>query len=272
MLPGGGRLSSAFCDQWRLVSAAPCPAEPMDIAEGVEARQCGRPLCMDASMAFDAVHNWMSALLDHNALVWLVAVVLAAMVGRSDSTVGLMGRRCGMLPGGGRSSLGRNPWGFCTKAREHVEIRLPVSWFLQEKKTISVLGITIDPQGSTLTTVAGIEVAAQRTWFKWSGALLRRVASVQDRIRKLYSTLGAAFMYGSGGWTLSTAVWRRVNQQANRWVRAILGRPRNLTKPWHFLASCETRRARVMNVPSLQEPVCKVSMVGTDIWLGKKPW
>lgn len=73
-----------------------------------------------------------------------------------------------------------------------VEIRLPDGEALREKDTISVLGISVDASGRTLTAVSGREVAAQSTWFKWRGALLSRAVCAQDGGRKLYNTVGAA--------------------------------------------------------------------------------
>lgn len=101
-----------------------------------------------------------------------------------------------------------------------VEIRLPDGRHLAENNIVSVLGVTIGDQGSTLAAITGREVAAQKTWFKWRGALLSRVVFAQDRVHKLYTTVGAAF--GSGGRTFSTAVWRRECRQENRWLRATL--------------------------------------------------
>lgn len=108
-----------------------------------------------------------------------------------------------------------------------VEIRLPGGSPLVQKKAVSVLEVATDHLGSTFTVTTGQVIAAHKITFKRLGALLSGVASGQDRANKLYAMVGAAFLYGSGGWTLSTAVWRRVCQQENRW------RPRNMMEPWH---------------------------------------
>lgn len=73
-----------------------------------------------------------------------------------------------------------------------------------------------------------------KLWFNWRRALLSRVAYAQARIRKMRARMAGA----------SLKVWRRACAQKDRWLRAILGRPRNMTETWRRAwLTCKRRHA-----------------------------
>lgn len=56
--------------------------------------------------------------------------------------------------------------------------------------------------------------------------------------------------------------WRRVCGQENRWLRAIFGRPRNMTEPWYISGGMS---------PVLRKGSARLFMGGRDIWPGRRP-
>lgn len=77
---------------------------------------------------------------------------------------------------------------------------------------VKVSGVTVDTKGSTLVASLAREKAA---------ACCKRIP-LADRSERLYVTAGEAFLFGPGGWTLSTKLWRRCRVLEGNWLRAMV--------------------------------------------------
>lgn len=80
----------------------------------------------------------------------------------------------------------------------------------------SALGVTVDRAGSTEVVIEGRQATAQKAWHTRRPCLIGKTSAVKQRITKLCDIAGAAFVYYSGGWTLSATVWKRAVAHENR--------------------------------------------------------
>lgn len=90
---------------------------------------------------------------------------------------------------------------------------------LAHEPHIKTWGIRVGSRGSTRAVVAGSEAAAMAVRFlnhRW--LCCKRIPRL-DRRERLHASAGAAFLYGAGGWTLSSHVWQRCAVVEVRWLR-----------------------------------------------------
>lgn len=87
-------------------------------------------------------------------------------------------------------------------------------------------------------------------WFKHYRLLCSRIP-LANRLQRLCSTAGAAFLFGAEGWALSTETCRRCNVLEGRWLRAT----------WHKWGPAATRvarsKGRAVGFPSLWSSCCQ---------------
>lgn len=77
-------------------------------------------------------------------------------------------------------------------------------------------GRAFDKKGSGSAAIRARESAAKGVWYKHHRLLCSRRIYLADRRQRLYSTPGAAFLFGAGGWALSTETCRRCKVREGR--------------------------------------------------------
>ena len=97
---------------------------------------------------------------------------------------------------------------------------------------MTILGVQIDESASSACAIEHRIAAAQAHFFARRAQLTCSRVPLRDRLRRLYATVGASFLWGSGGWTLSRALVRRIESFELSLLRRTIHTPRRVSESW----------------------------------------
>lgn len=88
---------------------------------------------------------------------------------------------------------------------------------------LRVLGTLLDSRGSTRTMAAHRLREAQKVWARTRHLLCAQCLPPALRVKRFYQTVGASALYGAGLWTPNATLFRILEGQELRWMRAMTG-------------------------------------------------
>lgn len=92
--------------------------------------------------------------------------------------------------------------------------------------------------------------------------------SRKQRVEKLYAIVWAAMLFGSGGWTLSTAASHKLTRIEHQLLRTVAAPRRDVHEPWQDWIRRETGRSRTL-CAKWENPLFVAKSLSLCSWLAR---
>ena len=104
--------------------------------------------------------------------------------------------------------------------------------FIPRVESMTVLGILAGSKGSTCAALEHRLTASQAHFWARPSQLTCKRTNLRARLLRLYTTVMATFIWGAGGWLLTTGLLCRVESFELSLLRRVIQVPRNVSESW----------------------------------------